>query len=96
MRRSVALLGLLLSGAGLAAAQDITFTPLASGGSGAPGAASNRVIRSAQELHATGVDALLPAGTTIDWHDEMVVAVLMGTKNTGGYSIEVTKIEEHV
>lgn len=94
MKRSVALLGLLLlGGVGAASAQDVTFDTLARGAHGAFGAPANHVIRSQQELQATGVDRLLPPGTRVDWNREMVIAALMGTQNTGGYSIQIKGIE---
>lgn len=93
MKRSLALLGLLLASAGVAAAQDVPFETVARGAHGAFGAPANHVIRSQAELQSTGVDRLLPPGTSIDFSQDTLIAVLMGTKNTGGYSVEVTKIE---
>jgi hypothetical protein len=94
MKRSVALLALLLgSFGGVASAQDVVaFETLARGAHGGYGPAANHVIRSQQDLQQTGVDRLLPPGTQIDWSRDMVIAVLMGTKNTGGYSVEITGI----
>lgn len=89
MTRCFALLGLLLLGAGAASAQDVRFETLAQGVMGPFGAPANHVIRSQQELQATGVERLLPPGTRVDWSREMVLAVFMGTKNSGGYSVEV-------
>lgn len=94
MKRSVALLGLLLLGsAGAASAQQVPFETLARGVMGGAGAPANHVIRSQAELQAAGVDRLLPPGTRVDWDREMVIAALMGTKSSGGYSIEVTAVE---
>lgn len=93
MRTSAALLGLLLCAAGMARAESVPFTTLARGQIGAPGAPANHVIRSEQDLRAAGVDRLLPAGTSIDWNTEMVIACLMGTRSNGGYSIEVTGLD---
>jgi hypothetical protein len=93
MKRSLALLGLLLASAGVAAAQDVPFETIARGAHGGYGPPANHVVRSQAELQSTGVDKLLPPGTSIDFSKDMLLAVLMGTKNTGGYSVEVTKIE---
>ncbi len=92
MKRSMALLGLLLL-AGAASAQDVPFETLARGAHGAFGPAAEHVIRSEQELRSKGVDRLLPPGTRVDWTREMVLAVFMGQQSSGGYSIEVKAIE---
>lgn len=95
MKRSVgALLGMLLLGAaGVVSAQDVAFETVSKGANGGYGAPANHVIRTQQELVASGVDRLVPQGTQIDWTRDMVIAVLMGTKSTGGYSVEVTGIK---
>ncbi|MCO5166182.1 MAG: protease complex subunit PrcB family protein [Planctomycetes bacterium] len=92
MTRSFALFGLLLLGAGAASAQEVPFQTLAHGVMGPFGAPANHVIRSQQQLQASGVDRLLPPGTQIDWSREMVLAALMGTKSSGGYSIELRSV----
>jgi hypothetical protein len=96
MNRLAALCGALLLGAGVASAQDVAFDTLARGSNGAPGAARDLVIRSQQELQASGIAGLLPAGAQVDWQNDMLIAVLMGTKNTGGYSVEVTRLERTI
>jgi len=89
-------LGLMaLAGAGVpgvAAADPVQFETVAKNVMGPFGAAKNEVIRSEQELRDAGLDQYV-SSPNVDWNTEMVVAVLMGTRNSGGYSIEVESIE---
>lgn len=91
MRRLVPVLALFL-GAGLASAQSIGFETVGGGSTGPFGPAKNTVVKSAAELTSSGVRALLSPGTQLDFQTEMVIAVQMGTRNTGGYGIEVKGI----
>lgn len=95
MRRSsvlTALAAVLALGGAASAQTAVPFETVAQGAHGAFGAPARHVIRSPQELRDTGVDRLLPAGTAIDFTQDMLVAVLMGTCNTGGYGVTVSGI----
>lgn len=86
---------LLLATPGLALAQNVSFTNLGRGVMGPFGPPQNLVARSQAEFDSQGMSQLLdPAAliAPIDWSKEMVVATLMGTRNTGGYSIQITEI----
>ena len=45
------------------------------------------VLRSQEEMQDAGLNY------SLDFNEYMLVAVFQGTKNTGGYSIEITRIE---
>jgi hypothetical protein len=72
-------------------AQDVSFTTLERSNYGGPPQAGQVVARTAAEFQAAGLDQLLP-NAQVDWQDEMVIAVYMGARTTGGYSIEVERI----
>jgi len=91
MKRLVPVLALLL-GAGVASAQSIGFETVGGGSTGPFGPAKNTVVKSNAELTSSGVRALLSPGAQLDFQNEMVIAVQMGTRNTGGYGIEVKGI----
>ncbi len=91
MKRLVPVLALLL-GAGVASAQSIGFETVGGGSTGPFGPAKNTVVKSDAELTSSGVRALLTPGAQLDFQSEMVIAVQMGTRNTGGYGIEVKGI----
>ncbi len=82
----------LLVGAGLAHGQTIGFTTVGRGTTGPLGPARNTVVKTAAELQSSGVRPLLRPGTQVDLQSEMLIAVRMGTQNTGGYSIEVKSV----
>lgn len=76
--------------------QNIPFSTLAKGQRGPTGQPQQLVITSAQELQSSGlaqhIDPSLPIAP-IDWNTEMVIAVCMGGKPSGGYSITIDSIE---
>ncbi|MGE0708456.1 MAG: protease complex subunit PrcB family protein [Planctomycetota bacterium] len=75
-----------------------TFRALEQGSSSQIGQAGVRVARDAAELTAlwnahTGGGVGAPAQPTVDWTKEIVVAVFMGRQPTGGYAIELARLE---
>lgn len=88
-----ALLGLLFLGATAACAQEVPFETVARGqGLGALGAPANHVVRSAQELRRLPMAHLLPSAQRLDWRSEMLLVASMGTRSSGGHTIEITAI----
>ncbi len=93
-RSFVGALAALLVLGGVASAQTaVPFTTLAQGTRGMNGPARNLVIRSELELRQSGVARYLPAGTRVDFMNEMVIAVFMGPQPTGGYGLTITGVD---
>ena len=80
---------LALSLAPLAAAQGVPFTVVDRGAYAPMDLSSNGfVARSAQEMRDQRIDRLLSASALagIDWDQDMVVALVMGPRSSGGHS----------
>ncbi|MCO5166181.1 MAG: protease complex subunit PrcB family protein [Planctomycetes bacterium] len=91
MTRSLTAL-LLLLGASAATAQDVPFETLAKGAVGGFGAPANHVVRSAMELRRLPVARAVPSDARLDWRSDMLLVASMGTRTSGGHSIEITAI----
>jgi hypothetical protein len=55
-----------------------------------------KTVNDLKELWSSHVSGSIPSKAlpSVDFQKEMVVAVFLGEKATGGYSVEITKIEE--
>lgn len=80
---------------GLATAQQAYPFETVSRGSGGGLADSplQALIRSEQELQASGASHLIPPGASIDFSREALLVAKMGSRPTGGYAIEIRAVE---
>src|SRR5215213_6692287 len=59
-----------------------------------PKAAKEEVI-SDQETYTTFFEGSPPNTPDVNWEEEMVVAVALGVRATGGYSVEINRVRHH-
>lgn len=85
---------LVLAGSVASAQSAVPFESLSRGTRGMHGPARSLVIRSELDLRRAGIN--LPAGASVDFRSEMVLAVYMGPQRSSGYSIEIKGVEREM
>jgi hypothetical protein len=75
--------------------RDIEFTTVAQGEYDGPHTAKEEVIRSLDDYSAF-FDGSPPNNPDVDWEKEVILAVALGERRSGGYSVEITKIILHL
>jgi hypothetical protein len=74
--------------------EDIEYVTLSQGEDDGPEAAKEEVINN-QDAYTTFFDGSPPNTPDVNWEEEMVVAVALGERSSGGYSVEITNIKHH-
>ena len=69
------------------------FRNVAGGSQAAPVLPGNYVIRTQQELSALRLQSLIPVGASIDFSQEMLLAVVSAAKPSGGYSLSIEDVQ---
>jgi hypothetical protein len=72
-------------------AEDIEFVTIAQGEFDGPKAAKEEVIRT-QDAYTAFFEGSPPNTPDVNWDEEEVLAVSLGERRSGGYSVEITKI----
>ncbi len=70
---------------------NIEYVSIAQGEDGGPKEAKEEVITS-QGAYSAFFDDSPPVLPDVDWEHEMVVAVALGERTSGGYSVQITSI----
>jgi hypothetical protein len=77
------------------AVQVIEFTTVAQGVYDGPHTTKEEVIRNRDEYRAF-FDGSPPNDPDVDWDNEVIVAVALGERRSGGYSVDITEIILHL
>lgn len=72
-------------------AEDIEFVTIAQGEFDGPKAAKEEVVKN-QDAYAVFFEGSPPNAPDVNWNEEDVLAVALGERTSGGYSVEITNI----
>jgi hypothetical protein len=74
--------------------EDIKYVTISQGEDDGPKSSKEEVI-SNEDAYTTFFDGSPPNTPDVNWEEEMVVAVALGERSSGGYSVEITSIRHH-
>lgn len=73
---------------------DLEYVTIDQGEFGGPKVAKEEVI-SSQDAYTTFFEDSPPNTPDVNWEEEMVLAVALGERRSGGYSVEINRIRHH-
>src|SRR5215213_9373716 len=71
--------------------EDVEYVTISRGEDGGPTSAKEEIIND-PDAYVAFFDGSPPDEPDLDWEEEMAVAVALGERSSGGYSVEITSI----